>query len=170
MKKLSLFAIAVTAATLAAGTDLPVDGKFRQISNGLPRQWEITPAGTAKITSGEDWFSRALQLTAADTAASAVSKRAFPVLISDKIEVEAEIKGSGTAFLAVALLDANDKTISIQRIATATATPRFRDIKGSLRLAGIRTERTIAKVRIIIGAEPGSRVIFDGVDAEIDRD
>ena len=171
MKKPFALVLAVTAVTLAAGTDLPIDGKFRRIANGLPENWLISQPSAAKIIGGGEFFSKVLQLTAADTGVTATTRRSFPVSVTDKVEVEAEIKGRGTAFLAVELLDATGKSIGIQRIVTATATPHFRDIKGSLRLRDYTYSASApVKIRIICGVEPGSEIVFDGVDAELDRD
>ena len=169
MKRFFILFAAVTAVTLAAGTDLRIDGKFRQLTNGLPSQWHISAPGAAKIIGGEEWFSKALQLTAANSEVTAKTVNSFPVNLYDEVEMEAEIKGNGTAFLAVELLDANGKTIAIKRIATATATARFRDLKGSLRIRDY-AQFAPAAIRLICGVTPGSTVAFDDIDAELDRD
>ena len=145
MKRFFTFIFAVTAATLAAGTDLRIDGKFRHLTNGLPSQWNISVPGAAKVIGGEEWFSKALQLTAANSEVAAKTINSFPVNLYDKVEMEAEIKGSGTAFLAVELLDANGKTIAVKRIATATATARFRDLKGALRIRDYAQIKTLIR-------------------------
>ena len=55
----------------------------------------------------------------------------------------------------------------MKRIAERNAASTFMDIKGKLRL-----DETPApeKIRIILGVEPGAKVAFDDVDAEIDND
>lgn len=169
MKKLSVFVLAVTAAVLTGGVNLHIDGKFRQVEKGLPVQWQFSPAGTGKIVGGEEWFSKALELSAAKTAVTAASKRTFPVSINDKVEIEAEIKGRGSAFFVVELLDTKGKVVAAPRVAVQEATHRFRDMKGVLRVRDY-AQLSPAAVRIVLGAEADSIIVFDDVDAELDRD
>lgn len=168
MKRFFTLVLTVTAVTLAAGTDLRIDGKFRNVADGLPSNWSISAPGAARIVGGEEWFSRALQLTANTGAVTATTNNSFPVTIYDTVEMEAEIKGSGTAFLAVELLDANGKVLAVKRIATATAATGFRDLKGYLRIRDC-AQYAPAAIRLVCGAAPGSTVTFDDIDAELDR-
>ncbi len=167
MKKYIVFMLLVLAAVVHAGYDLKIDGKFKRVRNGQPDKWSISTAGAAKIVRGEDFGSRALELTSGNEIVKAVSKGAFPVRQGNVIEVDAEIKGTGKAFIAVELLNEKGEIISVKRIAERNAASAFMDIKGKLRL-----DETPApeKIRIILGVEPGAKVAFDDVDAEIDND
>ena len=166
MKKILpvLFCAAVSA--VFAGNDLPIDGKFRQLKNDLPVQWTVTAPGSAKIVRGGELSRRALELTAGKNPVQAVSKVTFLLPVNAELEVEAEIKGSGNAFIAVEFTDDAGKVVSTARIAGQSAAGRFTDIKGKFRNTG----KVPLKGRIVLGVEPGSQIVFDDVEAEIDRD
>ena len=170
MKKAFPVLAAVTTAITLTANDLHIDGKFKHISDGLPVRWVISAPKNAKFVRGEELFSHpALQLTAGKTAVTATTAAAYPVNNFDTVKVEAEIKGSGKAYLAVQLLDAKDKIIATPRVAIGDANGRFRDLKGALRITQF-AQHSPAKVKIIFGVEPGSTVAFDEIEAELDND
>ncbi len=166
MKKLLLGMLSLVAISGYAGYDLPIDGKFRHCTDGLPSEWTVSEPGASKIVRGEEIFSKALQLTAGSKAVAAVSKKSFAMSPNVELEVSAEIKGSGTAFIAVEIVDPTGKLSGIRRIAERRATNRFTDIKGKFRLEKFAP----VKIRVILGVEPGSSVAFDDVEAELDND
>ncbi len=169
MKKMLSAILGAATLTLCAGYEFPVDGKFRHLQNGMPERWQISDVSSAKIVRGENFFSRALELTAGKSAVQAVCKQTFPVLTDDFVKVEAEVKGHGNAFLAVEVLDAAGKTVAVKKIAVRPATDRFADLKGKLRVADYAKYAPVT-VRIIIGAEAGAKIAFYDVEAESDND
>lgn len=169
MKKLLSAVFTAASLILCAGYDFPIDGKFRNIKDNLPAEWVIADPGNAKIVRGEHFFTRALELTAGTTAVQAVSRRSFPVTNLDFIEVEAEVKGQGNAFLAVELLNARGQSVATAKISVRPAGRKFAGFKGKLRVADY-AKLAPASAKIIIGAEAGAKVAFYDVEAESDND
>lgn len=156
-------------AAAMAGQDLQLDGKFRLIRDGLPVKWTLPVPAAGQMTRGRMWPERALKLTADKTAALAVSREKFPVGAGEALELEAEIRGAGTAFLAAELLDGQGRTLAMPRLASAAATADFRKIKGKLDLTEWRARQPV-ELRIVLGAESGGQIDFADVEAELDRD
>ncbi len=169
MKKMLSSLAGIICLTLCAGYDFPLDGKFRAVKDGMPERWQISNVSSVKIVRGENFFSRALELTSGKDAVQAVSRQAFPVSVNDFVKVEAEVKGRGNAFLAVEVLDAAGKVVAVKKIATRPAAERFADFKGKLRVADY-AKLAPAGVRIVFGVEAGAKVAFYDVEAESDDD
>ncbi|MCI5778877.1 MAG: hypothetical protein MR051_03530 [Lentisphaeria bacterium] len=169
MKHVWIAGLLAFGAAAMAGQDLQLDGKFRLIRDGLPVKWTLSDPTAGQMTRGRMWPERALKLTADKTAVRAASREKFPIGSAAVLELEADIRGTGTAFLAAELLDGQGRVLATPRLASAAATANFREIKGKLDLVEWRPRRPV-ELRIVLGVEPGGRIDFADVEAELDRD
>jgi hypothetical protein len=136
------------------------------------RHFKVISGGSARLVSGEELFSKAIELKAgAEQAVTAELPKGGAVFVPNAVyEAKAEIKGRGTAFLEIRLLTGDNQIISRHRVITRQATARFLDIEGKLDLRGKTFTRTPAKVNVVIGVEKGGCVAFDDIELEIDND
>lgn len=135
------------------------------------KKFSLVKEGKAEVVSGENLFSKALKLTAGnDAPAMAVYEQTFPFNIAWEYEVSTDIKGSGMAFIVLEILDNSGNVIVAHKIAGNQAAAKFRDLKGKFRGSSWRARSLPAQVRVLLGVEKNSSVIFDDVELEIDRD
>lgn len=162
MKKFATAFLLMAAFAVYAGYDLALDERASY--------WNITPEQAGKTVPGEEFFSIALELSAGQTRTIAKSKLSYPVRLGDFLKVDTEIKGTGAAFVDAEILDITGNVIKTERLASAKPfADRFSDMDGKIRIR--RYKNAIpARVRIIIGIEPGSCVVFDDIEAELDND
>lgn len=127
--------------------------------------------GKTEIVRGEDWFSKALKISAGkDAPAMAAYRETFPFSGAYIYRVSADIQGRGTAFIVLEFLDAGGKSIASHKIAAGEGSARFRDLKGRFDGRMWRARTAPVAVRIILGVEKDSVITFDDVELEVDDD
>lgn len=157
MKKITGFVCAVAAFSALAGVDLPAKGFSAGKNSNMV------------IVRGDDWFSKALRLTAgSESDAVAVFGRKISVKPA-VYEVQAEIRGTGRAFIELHLLH-QDGSVTVKRIAATDATGRYRDLEGRFDMRRFRAKNPLTAVQVVLGVEKGGSVDFDDVELEIDND
>ena len=134
------------------------------------RYFEVISGGTAKVVRGNGFFSKAILLQAGKESevTAQIPRTAYLFSANTVYEVDAEIKGSGKAFIELHFLDFKDQLIFKERVAEQFATEKFRDIKGKADMRGRKLAATPFKVAVVIGVEKGGSVAFD--DIELDTD
>ena len=126
--------------------------------------------GTSEINYGKKLFSRSLKLTAGkEEAAKAYYKQYFLTTDVEKFEFSGEIKGTGTAFAAIQLLDIAGKEITTVNIAKQAATDRYRDFEGEVKLSQLNLRVIPVTAKLIIGVEKGGSISFTDMEIEADK-
>lgn len=167
--KYCLASLVMALALCTAGVEIDINGKFERGMDG----WISVPKGsvTEIKTEEKDRFLLQLDTTGKEKKRILVYSRMYNAgSTGEKLTLEATASGTGAGFVGVVCFDqggnqanilyryfypkAEMKNYSFQVILPES---RLKDRKGNI--------RNISKIRIMFGAQPGSRVVFSEINA-----
>ena len=172
------------AAGLFADEDLEINGEFKLLNEAknAPVGWEKSSAGqpgvgTFRVVAARESDENAVLITAQRRITALRTSKSFPVRPGNKVRLEVDVKGKGTAGVGLALYSADGAHITDIVVAKGMALPhKFLNIKGrciiSNEYAVKRNGKTVrlvpASLRVFFFAGRESEITFENVEAEVD--
>ncbi len=146
--------------------DLRLNGDFRGgVANAAtaPGWTVVSGGGATRIVPSDDFDDFAVEISATAQKRECVYSEFFPVM-GNLLEVEAEIRGNGSAVIGFAAYDASRKELNGgERVYNTSAgwvkTRSYFPV----------TDPAVKFVRIILAAAPGSTVTFGDIEGEFKR-
>jgi hypothetical protein len=170
-KAFVLFVFAV-GTTVFAGTELKINGEFKNLKGNLPAGWVqnkgswTKPFGKVEIVKeGEKNF---LKITSDKKITPVYTTKAYPAKAGDKVKLEIKAKGKGKASIGIYAYTAKGWAGSSYKYFTLSdkeAESKFViEIKDGKRKDKVLK---VTKIRIVVSATSNSTLTISEVEAEI---
>ncbi len=166
-----MFWISVLATGLVVGAygddevELRVNGDFRGATPGavMAPGWAADAlAGQTKVVQGEDWDEFGLEVAAPTGNAKTVCSD-FHAVAGRTLKLEVTLRGSGSASVGFQAFDQARKPLAKSgQIRTYQLSAAGSEIKNYFSM----TDPSVKFIRICLVANPGSRVVFEDIEAE----
>jgi hypothetical protein len=184
MKTAIVMTIALAAGALVAG-DLKINGEFKILNPAktAPAGWTKNFAnqkdiGTSKIVPARKAGENAFQVTTTSRETPFYTGASYPIKPGNKVKIEADVKGKGTAILGAYIYDAKGGFITSFNVANKKVSDTFSEIKGEFIVQKeydtwrnkAKVKVVPANVRIVFSAAANSDIVFEDVEAEVDAD
>ena len=177
MKK-TLLTLAVGCAALVSARDIPVQLERAAIGAAEIPGWTVNKSakaddyGKGEIVVGSEADEKAFHAIAPAKRTSAYYMIAHtPVKVGEYLEFSADIKGKGTVTFSYYMYDAKGRFLSGVRPdrKVFTLTDRWTEVKFKLKIIS-SPEGTVGKIRPCFTLSPGTDLLIEDLELEIDDD
>ena len=171
-KKALILFIATIGIAAIAGTELKINGEFKNVKGSMPAGWTQNRGGWAKpfgkveiVKEGE---KNLLKITSGKKATHVYTTKYQPAKAGDKIEVEIKAKGKGKAAIGIYTYQAKGWAGSIYK--HFTLSDKEVEKKFVITVKDVKRKGKVmkaAKIRIVFLAQANSTMTVSEIEAEI---
>ena len=170
-KALALFVIAA-GITAFAGTELKINGEFKNVKGSMPTGWTQNKGGWAKpygkveiVKEGEKNF---LKITSGKKATHIYTTQYLPAKAGDKVELEIKAKGKGKAAIGIYTYTAKGWAGSVYKFFNLSDKEVEKKFVVTIKDAKRKDKiLEVAKIRVVVLANPNSTATISEVEAEM---
>jgi hypothetical protein len=172
-KALTAFVVAAGITTIA-GTDLKLNGEFKNVKNNVPVGWTQNKGGWAKpfgkVEIVKEDGKNLLKITSDKKATHVYTSKTFPAKAGDKVELEIKAKGKGKAAIGIYIYAKGGWAGSAYKFFTLTdklTEKKFVVTVTDRKKKDGTIQRKATNIRVVVVANPKTELVVEEVDAEV---
>ena len=172
LKKVIALFIITTGITAFAGTELKINGEFKNVKGNLPEGWVQNKFGRPKLYGTVEIVKESeenlLKITSDEKTLHVFTGKYYTAKAGDKIELKIKAKGKGKAIIGIYTYTAKHWAGSEYK--SFTLTDKEIEIKFVFTIKNAKIKNKVlevAKIRVTVGTYPNSTMTISEVKAEI---